>query len=295
MTFVPQRLLCLVDLSQVSTAVLSWARLLAESYRTEVDVFHALWAPKTHPIGEAVETNVGFEALRREIEGRLNTLADAAFGVNVRYEICVVEGHPVKMILLHIEQHPPDIIILGSHGYDGFARMLLGSVAENILRVAPSPSLFVKGAPLTSDVHGLRTILCAADFDDFSRRCVLAVGDLAAMLDADLHIAYVAAPGAPLAQVRSALSSWIPDQVWASATVHDVVLQGEPAEMILGYARSVQADLVVIAAEHHRFLEEFTTLGRTTERVVRFCHCSVLVIPRITGKSEFVILETARA
>lgn len=295
MTFVPKRLLCLVDLSQVSTAVLSWARLLAESYRTEVDLFHASWAPKTHSLGEAIETNVSFEALRGEIEGRLNTFAEAAFGANVRYETHVVEGHPVKMVLLHIGQRSPDIIILGSHGYDGFGRMLLGSVAENILRIAPCPTLFVKGAPLAADVHGLRTMLCAADLGDVSRRCVLAAGDVASMLDADLHIAYVAAPGSSVPQAGSALSSWIPDRVWANAKVHDVVLQGDAAEMIVTHARSVQADLLVIAAEHRRFLEEFTTLGRTTERVVRFCHCSVLIIPRMADKPEAVILESASA
>jgi hypothetical protein len=43
--FVPQRLLCLVDLSQISATVLSWTRLLAESYHAQVEVFYALWAP----------------------------------------------------------------------------------------------------------------------------------------------------------------------------------------------------------------------------------------------------------
>jgi nucleotide-binding universal stress UspA family protein len=287
MTFVPQQLLCLVDLSQISAAVLSWARLLALSYRAQVEVFHALWTPKIDAAEQAGEATMFFE-------GHLNALAEAAFGAKVKYQSRVVEGHPVKMALHYMEQHPPDLIILGSHGYNGCVRMMLGSVAENVLRTAPCPILIVKGAPLPADVHALHTILCTVDFGDLSRRCVLTAGDLAGMLDADLHVAYVAAPGAPLDQARSALSCWIPDAVWSCGRVRDVVLQGEAAEMIIKYARSTQADLAIVAAEHRTFLE-FTTLGRTTERVVRFCPCSVLVIPRVTGKPEFAMIQPASA
>ncbi len=291
MTFVPQRLLCLVDLSQISAAVLSWTRLLAESYHAQVEVFHALWAPK---IDAAEQAGVSFAVLGTGIEGHLNALAEAAFGANVTYRARVVEGHPVKMALHYMVQHSPDLIILGSHGYDGYARMMLGSVAENILRTAPCPILIVKGAPLPTDVQALHTILCTVDLGDLSRRCVLAAGDLAGILDADLHVAYVAAPGAPLDQARSALSSWIPDAVWSCGRVREVVLQGETAEMIVRYARSTQADLAIVVGEHRTFLE-FTTLGRTTERVVRFCPCSVLVIPTVTGKPEFAMIEAASA
>ncbi len=294
MTFVPQRVLCLVDLSPVSAAVLSWARLVAESYRAQVEVFHALWAPKFDPAGQAGETSMSFDVLDTEVEGHVNVLAEAAFGATVQYQSRVVEGHPIKTVTYYVEQHPPDLIVLGSHGYDGSAHVMLGSVAENVLRTAPCPILLVKGAPMPAEVHTLRTILCAVDLGDLSRRCVLAAGDLAGMLKAELHVTYVAAPGVSLEQARSALSSWIPRVLRASGRVRDVTLQGEAAEMIVTHARSARIDLAIIAAEHRPFLE-FTTLGRTTERVVRFCPCSVLVIPKITGKPEFAMLQPANA
>lgn len=290
MAFVPQRVLCLVDLSQVSAAVLSWARLLAETYRAHVEVFHAVWAPKM----EDEEKAISFEVFGTEIEGRVNSLAEAAFGAKVKYQSRVVEGHPVKMVLEHMAETPPDLIVLGSHGYDGYAQVMLGSVAENVLRTAPCPILIVKGAPLPVELRPLKTILCAVDFGDVSRTCALVAGDLAAMLDADLHVAYVAPVGAALEQMRSALASWIPDGVWSCGKVRDVVLHGDPAQMIVTYARTAQADLAVIAAEHRPFLE-FTTLGRTTERVVRFVHCSILVTPKVSGKPDFAVVEPAQA
>jgi nucleotide-binding universal stress UspA family protein len=286
--------MCLVDLSQMSAAVLSWARLLAECYHASIEIFHAAWAPKIDAAEESGQTPMSFEVLGTEIEARVNALAEVAFGANVKFDSRVLEGHPVKMVLHHIQQHPPDLIVLGSHGYDGFARVMLGSVAENVLRTAPCPVLIVKGTPLPAEVHALRTIVCPVDLGDLSRRCVLVAGELAGILDSDLHVTYVAAPEARLEEARAALSSWIPDGVRPRDRMRAVVLQGEAAEMIVTYARRAQADLSIVAVEHRPFLE-FTTLGRTTERVVRFCPCSVLAIPRLTRKPEFAMVEPASA
>ncbi len=290
MTFVPQRLLCLVDLSQVAPAVLSWARLFAATYRTQVEVFHALWAPK---IGEE-GADISFDVLGTEVEGRVNSLCDEAFGAELKYVSTVVEGHPVKMALQHIAETRPDLIVLGSHGYDGYGEVLLGSVAESVVRTAPCPIVIVKGPPLSPSSSTLQTIVCAVDLGDFSRRCLLAASNLASMLEAELLAAFVAPPSIPVKEARSALAAWIPDEVWGAGQVRDIVLRGDAGEMLVNYARTSRADLFTIAAEHRPFLE-FTTLGRTTERVVRFCPCSVLVIPKVTGKPEFAVVEPATA
>lgn len=285
-----QRLLCLVDLSPVSAAVLSWTRLVAEAYRANVEVLHCSWTPKI----EAEDSDISFEVLGTELEGRVNAIAEAALGKNVKYQSRIVEGHPVKTILQYMSQYPPDLVVLGSHGYDGYGRTMLGSVAENLLHAAPCPILIVKGAPVPGNVHALCTILCAVDFSDISRRCILAAGDLAELVEGELHVIYVAPAETPVEPLRTALSSWIPGVVWASGRVRDVVLRGDAAETIVGYARSIQADLAIVAAETRPFLE-FSTLGRTTERVVRFCPCSVLAIPKINSKSEYAMVEPAHA
>lgn len=249
-----------------------------------------LWAPKMAD----QDVEISFDVLGTEVEGRVNSLCDNAFGTELKYASTVVKGHPVKMVLQHIAEVPLDLIVLGSHGYDGYGRVLLGSVAENVVRTAPCPIVIVKGSPLPADVCELHTILCAVDLGDFSRRCLLAAGDLAGMLDADLHVAFVAPAGYSVKEARSALEAWIPDAVWSSGRVRDIVLQGDPGEMLVSYARDTHADLFIIAAEHRPFLE-FTTLGRTTERVVRFSPCSVLVIPKVTGKPESAVIEPANA
>lgn len=54
------------------------------------------------------------------------------------------EGNPSAIILRVAEEIKPDLIVLGSHGRTGLKRLLMGSVAETVLRKAPCPVLIVK-------------------------------------------------------------------------------------------------------------------------------------------------------
>jgi len=74
------------------------------------------------------------------------------------------------------------------------------------------------------------------------------------------------------------LHAWLPSGLRRMCEISEVVLEGDAAERIVELARVQKADLVVLGAEHRRFLE-FTTLGRTTERVMRYSPCTVLLVP----------------
>jgi nucleotide-binding universal stress UspA family protein len=261
--FSPREILCLVDLSPASPAVLSWARLFAELFRSQVEIFHVVWPPTE-----------GDEMRAMELRGQLDNVTHAALGPGISHRIVVGEGHPVKVVFQRIESHPPEFIVLGSHGYDGMARVLLGSVAENVVRMARCPMLVVKGEELPAEKRRLARLLCPVDLSDFSRQvCELAAG-LSEKLEAELAVALVTeAKAAQGAEQR--LRDWIPPRTQERAKV--VAMQGEPAERIIAYTRDNSVDLVVLGAEHRPFLE-YATLGRTTERVVRYGPSSVLLV-----------------
>ena len=63
---------------------------------------------------------------------------------HVRVESLVMEGDPVDMILRAAEETHSDMIVMGTHGRTALARLLLGSVAEAVLRKAPCPVLTAK-------------------------------------------------------------------------------------------------------------------------------------------------------
>lgn len=78
-----------------------------------------------------------------EQEGKeLGKKAGAIFsGSNIRFLVEV--GYPVEMVLQKAANLPADLLILGTHGRTGLGRILIGSVAENILRHAPCNTLVI--------------------------------------------------------------------------------------------------------------------------------------------------------
>jgi nucleotide-binding universal stress UspA family protein len=67
----------------------------------------------------------------------------------LRIETKLAEGEPATEILRAAQEIQPDLIVMGTHGRRGFVRLLMGSVAEAVLRKAPCPVLTVK-APVPS-------------------------------------------------------------------------------------------------------------------------------------------------
>lgn len=82
--------------------------------------------------------------MRREAEQVLNKIQARAKTAGVEATGKVREGHPVDEICR--EAKPSDLIIIATHGRRGLSRMLLGSVAESVIRHAPCPVLVVRHA-----------------------------------------------------------------------------------------------------------------------------------------------------
>jgi nucleotide-binding universal stress UspA family protein len=81
-----------------------------------------------------VEVREAMEAWRHE--------AEAVLGRPVRTE--VVPGDPATELLRLARERPFDLVVLGSHGRKGFSRLVLGSVAERVVRHAPCTVLVVR-------------------------------------------------------------------------------------------------------------------------------------------------------
>ena len=92
-----------------------------------------------------------------EAERQLNGLAAKCTSTTVT--ACRV-GRPVQQILDYVGEVKGDLLVVGSHGHGFVAHMLLGSVAERLVRQAPCPVLTVRG--LSRREHGSETALSAA-------------------------------------------------------------------------------------------------------------------------------------
>lgn len=80
-----------------------------------------------------------------ETRNELDKIA-ASDGTGVKYLTEVKHGHSVDEILRAIDEYKPDLVVMATHGRTGVRHMLLGSVAEKIVRLSPVPVLTVRAA-----------------------------------------------------------------------------------------------------------------------------------------------------
>jgi nucleotide-binding universal stress UspA family protein len=284
--FAPKEILCPVDLSPASNAVLSWARLIAESFGSRVEVLHADWSEPPRYFTEGQLSALDAEAVlrRQTLERDLQDLAQKVLGSGISFTVSVVEGHAVDVMLQRLKKNPPDLVVMGSHGRSGVARLLLGSVAENVVRVAQCPTLVVRGPEIPVGHRQLHSVLCPVNLTDTARECAEFASGVAAAFGAELRVLQAVEGKAPHSDTtRQHLCQWVPEDVRSRCRVSEIVLKGDAAEQIILSARREKIDLIVLGAERRSFLE-FSTLGRTTERVLRHGPSSILLVPHDTSR-----------
>jgi nucleotide-binding universal stress UspA family protein len=286
MIFAPKGILSLIDLSPATAQVLNWTRLMAEKFGSEVKVLHVIWPPVPHagtkPEVEALLEE--FEERREELHRAVRAQVAEALGHGVRHDVGIGVGHPVKVVLEAIAQIRPELIVLGSHGHDGMARSLMGSVAENVVRESAYPTLVVKGAELAPGQSKLKTLLCPVDLTNLAAQSLDASATLAREFGASLEVLRVVPEAGAVEGELQQLRDWVREVVGKRCPVSENVHAGDTAEQIIMFARQHAADLIVVGAEPRKFLE-YTVLGRTTERAVRHGPCSVLLL-RLEAESN---------
>ena len=136
------------DFSEPSDAALDYARTLAASFGSAVHLLHVVEAPfVTGPLGTPVFVAEGLTVhgqLFEEAKGRLEKLVTAADRSRGNVTTDVIVGTSARTILDYALDHGMDLIVMGTHGRGGMAHLLMGSVAEKVVRSAPCPVLTVR-------------------------------------------------------------------------------------------------------------------------------------------------------
>ncbi|MBI3303230.1 MAG: universal stress protein [Deltaproteobacteria bacterium] len=133
------------DFSEYSEKAFTWALALAEKWRFRLLLLHVVPAPSYPPMLMGTYFNpVDFEAsLQADAEARAKEFAVNRGNKTVPIDTQVVIGEPFNDICRVAEQAKADLIVMGSHGRTGLSHVLLGSVAERVVRHAPCPVLVV--------------------------------------------------------------------------------------------------------------------------------------------------------
>jgi nucleotide-binding universal stress UspA family protein len=128
------------DYSESSAVAFDVACALARDYRAELIVCHV--SPPPIP---AVVDGMVFEipsGAEEEMTEKLKTVRPADPGIHVSYRLA--RGDAAKEVLAVAPECKADLIVMGTHGRGGISRLLMGSVAEAVLRSAPCPVVTVR-------------------------------------------------------------------------------------------------------------------------------------------------------
>lgn len=196
-------------------------------------------------------------------------------------------------ILSYAAEHEVDLIVLGTHGRRGINRLLLGSVAEQVVRQATVPVYTVRLSLSPNLHHRPRNIVAPVDFSPHSRLSLLYAGQLARAYGGVvqvLHIVeetvlpqvYGVEPVSPSAQTVIDHSVLALREMVSELELTDVagpghVLVGHSALGIVEFARHHDVDLIVIGTHGRSGLARFV-LGSVTEKVIRMASCPVFTV-----------------
>jgi nucleotide-binding universal stress UspA family protein len=143
--FVLRKILVPVDFSECSRKALQYAVPLARQFGGGLLLVYVM--PVHYFVGSEfgpVDVPVPEQELLRNSERELGRLAEQETGGRVPTEIRVCRGQPVHEIVRVAREEGADMILLSTHGHTGLKHVLLGSVAENVVRYAPCPVLVVR-------------------------------------------------------------------------------------------------------------------------------------------------------
>jgi nucleotide-binding universal stress UspA family protein len=242
------------------------------------------------------------QAVQADMEAVIHAESRAAAAVEDRvkaltgrssadFEIRIESGGADSAVLRVAEDVKATLVVTASRGLSGIARLLLGSVAERIVRYAHCSVLIARPHKKTSK------ILVATDLSDLSLPAVSLAAEAASRVSGELVILYsldvfsspamgltVPFGGVPMvpppelvaqlhAGAQTALGAII-ERLGIKAETR--VVEGDAASNIIRTAEQIEADLVVVAT-HGRTGLARVALGSVAEKVVRGARCSVLV------------------
>jgi nucleotide-binding universal stress UspA family protein len=153
-----ERILVPVDYSEHSKVALKYARELAEANKAKLQLLHIIEEP-VYPdfYGPGDDPHrVPKDYIKQRAVREMNQLCDESLCPEIETEIHILSGRAALEIVKFAEENWSDLIVIASHGLTGIKHLLLGSVAEKIVRMAPCPVFTVKafGKSLTTDSWG---------------------------------------------------------------------------------------------------------------------------------------------
>jgi nucleotide-binding universal stress UspA family protein len=236
----------------------------------------------------------------------LRPWCDLARKKDIPCDVLVREGHPTQQIAAAIRQFKVDCVLLGTRSRSKLGKLLIGSVAEQVLRSVYLPVITVgPEAHLPVDQDDVRTVLHATTLRETSRPSAALACQIAAAQKAKLLLLHVLPPtlemqreGLPMGMdfaTKAELERLATETgVGCCNEIESIVAHGDPTIEILALAQERQASLIVLGATQRSAFENLTR-DRTVYRVLAHARCPVLTLREPQAMPETIHTEAALA
>lgn len=273
----------------------SFALAQATEFAADLILFHAY---DTLVVAASETSGIRYydyaAAARAEIK-HLEPLAERARREGIRCEVVVRPGLAADQILGYLREREVDRIVMGTHSPGPIGKILVGSVAEAVLRNAQVP-VYIIGPDVVDGAYrnfSTRTILCAVSFIESSFVVATFAAEVAARHNARLILQHVIRPqdraevlaGRTIEEIEADLLSLIPRNLRAQISIQTIVVPGDPTEELLYQSRAQQADLIVLGAHG---ASAFAAIARhgVVYKVLAHSHCPVITLsPAVMAES----------
>jgi nucleotide-binding universal stress UspA family protein len=225
-------------------------------------------------------------AARTELQS-LEPLATRVRAAGINCEVIVRPGLPADQILSFLREREIDRIVMGTHSPGPIGKLLVGSVAEAVLRTARVPVCIVGPETVNGEYRkfAIRSILCAVSLHEASHTVAEFAAELAAQHSARLILQHVIRPqerqeilaGRTIEQIEAELLALVPAELASRITVETIMVPGDPTEELLYQARAQLADLIVLGAHGASAFAAITRHG-VVYKVLAHAECPVITL-----------------
>lgn len=295
------RVLCPIDFSECSEHALKYAAAIARRYKASLRVLHVFAVTPSVdvllPLGNQPSPMILTPQLREQLIDSVRQVAGRACGAQAPEVVVQQAPNAAYDILDHAEGWRADLIVLGNYGRSGVSRMLLGSVAERVLRLASCPVIVVPREshhPVAPGDVSFDRILCAVDFSGNSRQALAYGLSIGSQTGAQLTVLNTIEMPAELretpisdtldasmreraiASQAERLSALIPDEARAHCVIEASLVEGKASREILRIAAANRSALIVMGAQG-RGGAGLALFGSNAQDVIRHSPCPVLI------------------
>ena len=284
------KILLATDFSETAHHAEAQAIALARRHRSQLELFHVVEPHAEPPPNTMAVVRDYMDHLEQKAERTLASKAEhaRASGVGVLYSK-THHVRPFDAIADKVAISEPDLLVIGTHGRRGWQRLVLGSVAEKLLRSVPVNVLTLNlNAPLIGGNRDCDSVLVPVDFSDHSSRALQAACSVLAGGGA-LHLLHVVRTTANPAFYPNPFATSQADAVLTSdrgthldnwlggREAEPRVRIGDPAHEILEARTETKAELIVMGTRGLTAMSRLL-VDSVTDKVVRRSPVAVLTV-----------------